>query len=645
MKRLRLIALRQDREEILKALQRLGCVEVDEKQAEPDDPVWQSLTRPSGEGADQLREKREQALQALTLLEQNGGEKPGFLSPRPTVAGKDFFDPANDRAGETARTVCQTKEELERLSNEATKLQSQRQSLEPWLALDVPLETTSTDAVTALFGTLPVSCGMDRLETELGEAVDLCAITPGGADANFQYLFFLCHNSVSEQARDVLQRLGFSRASFRGMTGTAAENDRTLARLLEANAAQTAKAQAEIEALAGEAGQLRLYLDRSGQDLAREEAKGRVVDTEAAFCLSGWFPAGEEARLKAVLDSFLCAWESSEPTEEEYPQVPVKLKNSFLTRCMNTITEMYSLPAYDGIDPNPLMFPFFVVFFGMMMADMAYGIIMVAGTAFVLLKAKPKESMRNFMELFFWCGISTFIWGAMTGGFLGDFIPQLLKIIDPSSTFTMPALFTPLEDTIAILIGSLILGLIQVVTGMLISVIRKIQAGDFMDALFDEIAWWIILVGTALAILGIGNIGGVPVVLVAGALMLALGGTRKAKGFGKLTSLVGLVYNGISGFFSDILSYLRLMALMLAGSVISQVFNTLGSVFGNVVGFVIISLIGNALNLALNLLGCYVHDLRLQCLEYFGRFYKEGGKPFEPLKIDTKYVDIMKEEM
>lgn len=126
--------------------------------------------------------------------------------------------------------------------------------------------------------------------------------------------------------------------------------------------------------------------------------------------------------------------------------------------------------------------------------------------------------------------------------------------------------------------------------------------------------------------------------------MLAVGGTRNAKGFGKLTSLVGLVYNGVSGFFSDILSYLRLMALMLAGSVIAQVFNTLGAVFGNVIVFVLISMVGNALNLALNLLGCYVHDLRLQCLEYFNRFYKGGGRPFKPLSIDTNYVQIMKEE-
>ena len=143
---------------------------------------------------------------------------------------------------------------------------------------------------------------------------------------------------------------------------------------------------------------------------------------------------------------------------------------------------------------------------------------------------------------------------------------------------------------------------------------------------------------------GIGNLGGYPIVLLIGLLMLLYGGTRNAKGFGKLTALIGTVYNAATGLFSDILSYARLMALMLAGSVIAQVFNTLGEVTGSVAGFVIISLVGNALNFMLNLLGCYVHDLRLQCLEFFGRFYKEGGKPFRPLLINTKYVDIKEED-
>lgn len=188
------------------------------------------------------------------------------------------------------------------------------------------------------------------------------------------------------------------------------------------------------------------------------------------------------------------------------------------------------------------------------------------------------------------------------------------------------------------------LGVIQIFTGMIINVVYKIRHGDFIDALFDEITWWVIIAGGVLAGLGIGSIAGVPVVLIIGVLMLAVGGTREAKGFGKVTSLIGKVYNGVSGYFSDTLSYARLMALMLAGSVVAQVFNTLGAVTGNVLGFVIISMIGNALNLALNLLGCYVHDLRLQCLEFFNRFYKEGHRSFRPLSIQTKYVDIIEEE-
>jgi len=289
------------------------------------------------------------------------------------------------------------------------------------------------------------------------------------------------------------------------------------------------------------------------------------------------------------------------------------------------------------------MAPFFILFFGLMMADMAYGLLMLLGGWFLLKKLHAKGTMGHMGGLLVLCGVSTFIFGALTGGFLGDFIPQLAKLIDPESNVQLPYLFTPLTDTLAILVGSLVLGVIQIITGMAISVVYKCRNGDWVDALWNEITWWIVLAGAALAILGIGNVAGYPAVLLVGLVMLVYGSTRNAKGFGKVTALIGAVYNGVSGYFSDILSYARLMALMLAGAVIAQVFNTLGSVTGNVIGFVVISLIGNALNLALNLLGCYVHDLRLQCLEFFGRFYKEGGRQFRPMAFETKYVDIKEE--
>lgn len=278
------------------------------------------------------------------------------------------------------------------------------------------------------------------------------------------------------------------------------------------------------------------------------------------------------------------------------------------------------------------------------MADMGYGLLMIFLPLLYLKKARPPESKRGFIELILWCGIVTFIFGALTGGFFGDFIPQLCKVIDPASTFELPSLFSPLNDTMAIMVGSMVLGGIQILTGMTISVVKKTKDGHFADALWDEITWWVILAGGAMALLKVGSVAGVPVVLVIGMLMLVYGSGRGKKGFGKVTGLVSAVYNGVTGFFSDILSYVRLMALMLSGAVLAQVFNMLGATTGNVVGFVVIALIGNALNLALNLLGCYVHDMRLQFLEFFGRFYKEGGKSYRPLSVETQYVEVMKED-
>ena len=118
------------------------------------------------------------------------------------------------------------------------------------------------------------------------------------------------------------------------------------------------------------------------------------------------------------------------------------------------------------------------------------------------------------------------------------------------------------------------------------------------------------------------------------------GGSRSAKGRCKELSIFTTLYNNATGWFGDILSYSRIMALMLAGSVIATVFNTIGAIANNLIFFFVIFIIGHALNFALNLLGCYVHDLRLQCLEYFGKCYEDGGRPFNPLRIKTKFYDV-----
>ena len=645
MKRLSLYAMACDREELLKQLQRLGCVDVSEPGDKRTDEAWLNLATPDTPDQDLLQRQAESVRSALALLDQYAPAKSSFLTPRPQIGLADLFDDGQEaQALETAAALNACRQEISDLDSRIGQTNAALAALRPWVPLDVPLNLTDTAQVHTRFFTLPATADLGQVRTQLAQAADASALYEASSDQELHYLLLFVHKSQQEEADDALKPFGPSNVSFKDYTGSAAEEASALEKTL---ADLTARRQAQTDRAAGYSDwrqRLQVCADRLDQDLSKEATRSRLWTTQSAIFLEGWVPAQDVPRLEKALSGFDCAWDLRDPLPEEVEAVPVKLQNNWFTRSLNVVTNMYSLPAYDGVDPNPLMAPFFILFFGIMMADMGYGLLMFIAALVVLKKSHPRESTRNFMELVLWCGISTFIVGALTGGFFGDFIPQLLKIINPDSTFEMPALFTPLNDTIAIMLGSLVLGVLQILTGMTVSVIEKCKKGEFIDALFSEITWFIILVGIALAALGIGNVAGVPVVLVIGALMLIFGGTREAKGFGKVTSLIGQVYNGVTGYFSDILSYVRLMALMLSGSVIAQVFNTLGSVFGNVVMFVIISMIGNALNLALNLLGCYVHDLRLQCLEFFNRFYKEGGVPFSPLAIQTTSVDVIKEE-
>ncbi len=641
MKRLRLIALESDRSALLRRLQKLGCLHLSEPPS--DETAWDGLLQRETDQSAERQAQLRLLQNALDLLKRYAPQKTGLLTPRPMVSEQDFLDDKDLPVHlAVAREVTDHAAELNRLVAQETRLVSERASLNPWKSLDLPMELTGTKTVNVITGTVPGPVDFDLLQGQLADQVEEAALYRLSQGSEQQCLLLMCHKSVTNQALEVLRNSGFTTGQLNGWRGTVAENADRLDGELERVRRAAEQEKAFLVDLGVKQDELRLAADRISTELNREENSHRLLTDQRIVCLQGWVPEADVAKLTGLLEQFDCAWDLADPTEEEIPDVPVKLKGNFFTRSMNCITEQYSLPAYDGVDPNPVMAPFFIFFFGMMMADMAYGILMIVGSLLFLKKKRPAD--RSFMEMIFWCGISTLIFGALTGGFFGDFIPQLCKIINPDSNVKLPSLFTPLDDTLSIMIGSLALGLVQIITGMTVSVVKKTKDGHFADALWDEITWWVILAGLVLMILKIGTFRGVPVVLVIGGLMLLFGSTRNAKGFGKVTALISAIYNGVTGFFSDTLSYVRLMALMLSGSVIATVFNTLGATFGNVVVFIIVALIGNILNLLLNLLGCYVHDMRLQFLEFFGRFYKGGGIAYQPLSLQSKNVEIIKED-
>ncbi len=637
MKKLRVIAMAGHREELLEGLLRLGCVEISEPDGKLAEETWSALLQ---RGQSRLLSAREDAIQAnaaLAALKKYAQTKDGLFIQRRPVSETEFLSGETvEKAKAVSRDIGEQLQALARLQNEENRLLARQAALQPWKPLDMPLELEGTENVLLHLGVCPGGTDTAAVKTELA-AADLAAeLYEVSADKQQNYYLLVCHRADEAAVMEVLRPHAFSVVSFQGLTGTAAENIAALETQLAENRGRQEQAVNAVAARGGEKDLLQLYTDRLRAEEARETNAERMLTDGTILFFEGWAPAENMTEVQALLEKLDCAWEAADPTEEDIPQVPVKLKNNWLTRPLNMVTEMYSLPAYNNVDPNPLMAPFFILFYGIMMADMGYGILMFLAGTIVSRKYRPKGTMGHMMGLLQLCGVSTFIMGALTGGFFGDFLTQVVKLTT-GGDFALPSLFTPLNDTLMILVGAMALGLVQIIAGMAISFIRRLKAGQVLDAFFEEVTWWIVFAGIGLMAVGVTNI-----VLYVGLALIVIGPLVTGQGFGRIMGIFGSLYNHVTGYFGDILSYARLMALMLAGSVIAQVFNTLGAIPGNIVIFLVISLAGNALNFALNLLGCYVHDLRLQCLEYFGKFYEDGGKPFRPLAMETKYVDIIK---
>ena len=634
MKHLRLLGMESEREALLKTMQDLECVEISHIDGS-EEALKTGLAKPDDRALLNAQEESRAYRAALAALDRFAPEKKGLFRKRQGVSRAAFFSAESEENARTAaETINKDTRRLGEIESERTKNEALRATLAPWLTVDAPLGGAD-GALAVFFGTVGLNVTDDALKA-LADSLDgLLTWQQASSDRSLRYLLVMCHRSVRERALSALRDLGFSTVSFRGMTGTAKENDKALAENLATLEKERQEIEQRIAGLGGKREALLEASDRAAIALRREEAKSRLVGTDKVFLLEGWLPADRCAEIEKTLKPFTCAIEMREPTEDEYPQVPVQLKNNKLTRPLNMVTEMYSLPAYGTLDPNPLMAPFFILFYGIMMADMGYGLLMMITSVIISKKYRPKGTSGELFSLLGLCGISTFIMGALTGGFFGDFLTQLVAIVSPGTVFALPKLFDPLDDLTMILIGSMALGLVQIITGMAISLIEKCKRKKFLDAFFEEITWWIVFIGIALLALGKGA-----AVLYVGCALVLLGPIVQGKGWGKLAGIFGSIYNHVTGYFGDILSYTRLMALMLAGSVIAQVFNMLAAMPGNVIAFLIISMLGNAMNFGLNLLGCYVHDLRLQCLEFFNKFYVDGGKPFRPMTLDTEYVDL-----
>ncbi len=651
MKKLRLLAIRSSKEELLKELIRYGCVEFSE--LGDLDEAAQAVVHPETSEMNALKTRHAALVHAVSLLDTYAPKKTKLLAAKPELEDRVLLDDTGlVGALRTAEAIEGYDARIRRICAEESRQRALIESLQPWLSLDLPLNFEGTERCSVLTGSLPARFPLEQVSAAI-EAVDEEAeLFSVHEEKKTHYVLLVCLRGQLAAMQDALRPFGFTPSALTGLTGTARECQLNAEQSLKELAAEKENCVRYIVDDAVHRDELKLAADRVNIKIALAEAEERLGGTDSVVVMEGWIPADREQELAAVFERFGCAWETLDPAEEEYPSVPVKLQNNRFTNALNMVTDMYSLPAYGSVDPNPLMAPFFILFYGLMMADMGYGILMILAALVAMRRIKPREGTLSFCQLLLYGGISTFLMGALTGGFFGD-APKVIAGMFGSEWQGLPALFSPVEDSNAVLYGAMALGVLHLNFGMAVNFHMKWKRGDKAGAILEEGSQFIILIGgillglqlllfPELALLkkiGLGVIG-------AGAALLLIGSMRGAKGFGIITAPFSCIYSTLTGWFGDVLSYSRIMALMLAGGVVAQVFNTIAAmpsangvtpVSGII--FIVVFLIGHALNFALNLLGCFVHDLRLQCLEFFGKFYQDGGKPFQPLRIRTQYIN------
>ena len=666
MQRIGIYALKSRRKPILELIQRRGVVEIHAEKAE-DAVFRQTDTAPAKARFENNTSTLQAALEALDKLEP---EKKSLLAPLEgrTPIPLSRYEETAGAAGKTLRAASRVNALWKKCADdraEILRLEAQIRMLEPWSRLDVSMRTTGTASTAAFIGSFPAEYTEEALKAEIARGapeIDGVAVEVLSAGTQQTCAFLLCHASNGAKLEAFLRSIGFTYPADRSKKPPQARMQDLNARI-EKLRAEIDGAEAEIRTYAALRGAMQYTIDYFSMRIEKYDVLGRLWQSPHVFVITGYIPAESAPALeKELTEKFEAYVELETPAEDE--DVPVKLKNNAFAAPVEGVLESYSMPGRKEIDPSTLMAVFYYFLFGMMLSDAGYGLLMVIGCGVALAKFKNmEESLRKFLKMFLYCGISTVFWGAMFGSFFGDAITVIGKTFF-NVDIAIPALwFTPLNEPMRLLLFSFLIGVIHLFAGLGAQFYQLARQGLWKDAIFDVVFWYMLVGGGILYLLSmqmfadmvslgftlpaaVGTAGAIAAGIGAVGIVLTAGRESRSPFKRLLKGLYGLY--GVSSYLSDILSYSRLLALGLATGVIASVFNQMGAMLGNspagVAVFVFAFLVGHTLNLGINVLGAYVHTNRLQFVEFFGKFFEGGSRKFNPFSAKTKYFKITEEK-
>lgn len=647
-----LIGLQNQREHLLKVLQDLQVMEITVVTSESQEPETgrQNIAAKLQGDLDRVEKRLAELSHGLAFLNQIAPVKPDFIQQFAGI--KTFLTPREfgrtltqeERLQTLLKELAHSEQELARFQTQKAQINTLMDNLTPWRELDLSYADLQGSSSVRIFlgGT---NQSLAELDTELQEPKRPFYLESVSVEGQSTLFVLMAPQEGFGVFQEILARQGVVQAVLSVYAGKVREDLERLAR------ERTALEQAEngirekVVTLAQDRTILQVFYDAMINERHRLEVAGQLTHAERSFMVSGWIMAKQQSWLEAQLEKagLTYVMVAAQPGADEQP--PTALQNHHLISPFEYLVQSFSYPQAHEIDPTPAIAPFFFVFFGIALGDAGYGVILALICVALLTKLKLGPVGRKLSWMFLFSGVGAVFVGLLTGSVLSL---ENIKF----------GVFNPLQNPILLLVIALVLGLIQLYFGLLISTFYSVREGHWLDALANQGTLMLFLSSVILVLakdmIGLGAFAvQLNYLLLAAAILMVVGNTHGKKGVvAKLLAIPGGLYNiyNTIGFFSDVLSYSRLMALGLSGGVMGGIMNQLaGMVFNSfpVIGWIFgaaIFLFGHALNLALGVLGAYVHSSRLQYLEFFGKFFEGGGRPFIPFGNKPKYTFLVNEE-
>jgi len=639
MKKLQAFAHKSDTDKLVRKLTKLRCLDVetvDVNDYTDDSGACMLKKLDIDDSKVQIEAGIARINDAFVSLHKYDERKHGLFGNK-TEVDLDVFAAGEDykTAWDTVNETVNVQKRLVKIKTEYAELENQRDALYMWLDYELPVSFTGTKSTSVIMGCLPAQADTAALLGELGEY--MAELEEVSNDTSGIYISVIVHNNDYDSVQKVLASYGFLKITMNsGAKSARLEYSQTIVKLEKLDS-ENEKLIERLKELAGDLEKVEILFDCEKTTLGSVLCKQKFLRTSETVMVTGWVPADRQSDIEGLLDSFSCAYEMVDPNADE--DAPILLKNNKFAKNFEWVLTMYAFPKYGRFDPTFIMSIFFTIIFGVMFADVGYGLILILGGFGAVFLFKLKGTIKNFMTMFGICGVSSFIMGILFGSYFGDMptviMQKYMGIANPPQLFIA---FDPVTDVIKYIALALAIGLVHMCVGMGIKFYMISKDSSVLDAIFDVGSYWVLFVG--LGLLAVNKTAGFYVCML-GVLMLLLTqgrhekkiGSKIVKGFASLYSMIG--------YASDLLSYMRIMALGLASAIIAQVVNVLGSLgtspVAGIIGMTLAFFIGHSINMGLNVLGSFVHTSRLQYIEFFNKFFEDGGREFTPLAQSEEY--------